>query len=144
MSETQPNTSGLEGEYDTLHEFIKAAKMRTHPDAWDYLTGGTETETTLRRNRAALDRIALRPRVLRDVSSIGATATFLGRRVRLPVMIGPVGGLSGDEAVACKAAGAVLAGAGPRILRAETAPVVALTTLMYEAGQLAAPDHSRS
>ena len=61
MSDTAINTSGLEGAYDTLHEFIKGAKMRTHPDAWDYLTGGTETETTLRRNRASLDRIALRP-----------------------------------------------------------------------------------
>ncbi|MCB1741736.1 MAG: alpha-hydroxy-acid oxidizing protein [Gammaproteobacteria bacterium] len=67
--------------------------MRTHPDAWDYLVGGTETETTLRRNRAALDRIALRPRVLRDVSDIDATASFLGKRVRLPVMLAPVGGL---------------------------------------------------
>lgn len=93
MSSENTNTSGLEGDYDTLHEFIKAAKMRTHPDAWDYLTGGTETETTLRRNRAALDRIALRPRVLRDVSDIDASWTFLGKKVRLPVMIGPVGGL---------------------------------------------------
>jgi len=93
MSETNANTSGLEGRYETLHEFIKAAKMRTHPDAWDYLTGGTETETTLRRNRASIDRIALRPRVLNDVSEIDATATFLGKKVRLPVMMGPVGGL---------------------------------------------------
>lgn len=92
-NETNPNTSGLEGAYDTLHEFIKSAKMRTHPDAWDYLTGGTETETTLRRNRASLDQIALRPRILRDVSTIDATSTFLGKPVRLPVMIGPVGGL---------------------------------------------------
>lgn len=94
MSDKNTNTSGLEGRYDTLHEFIKAAKMRTLPDAWDYLTGGTETETTLARNRASLDRIALRPRVLRDVSEIDASATFLGKKVRLPVMIGPVGGLS--------------------------------------------------
>ncbi len=94
MSDNESNTSGLEGAYDTLHEFIKAAKMRTHPDAWDYLTGGTETETTLARNRASLDRIALRPRVLRDVSKIDASATFLGKKVRLPVMIGPVGGLA--------------------------------------------------
>ena len=71
----------------------KPPEMRTHPDHWDYLTGGTETETTLRRNRASLDRIALRPRVLRDVSKIDASATFLGKPVRLPVMIGPVGGL---------------------------------------------------
>lgn len=94
MSEQQSNSSGLDGAYETLHEFVKGAKMRTHPDAWDYLTGGTETETTLKRNRASLDRIAIRPRVLRDVSKIDTTASFLGRSVRLPVMMGPVGGLT--------------------------------------------------
>ena len=94
MSKDQSNTSGLDGAYETLHEFVKAAKMRTHPDAWDYLTGGTETETTLRRNRASIDRIALRPRILRDVSKIDTTSTFLGKKVRLPVMMGPVGGLT--------------------------------------------------
>lgn len=52
------------------------------------------------------------------------------------LLIGPVGGLSGAEAVAARSAGAVTAGAGPRILRAETAPVVALTALMLEAGEL--------
>ncbi len=55
---------------------------------------------------------------------------------RVAVLIGPVGGLSEAEADAARSAGAILAGAGPRILRAETAPVVALTALMYEAGEL--------
>ncbi|MBU2531735.1 MAG: alpha-hydroxy-acid oxidizing protein, partial [Alphaproteobacteria bacterium] len=93
MSDKLPNDSSLAGQFETLHEFIKEARMRTHPDAWDYLTGGTESETTLRRNRASIDRIALRPRILRDVSKIDTTATFLGKKVRLPVMLGPVGGL---------------------------------------------------
>jgi 16S rRNA (uracil1498-N3)-methyltransferase len=52
------------------------------------------------------------------------------------LLIGPVGGLSEDEAIAAKHAGAMVVGAGARILRAETAPVVALTALMYEAGEL--------
>ena len=39
---------------------------------------------------------------------------------------------------AAKAAGAVTVGLGPRILRCETAPVVALTALMYESGNLEA------
>src|SRR5205807_5966797 len=47
--------SGLENEFATLHEIVKAAKIRLNPNIWDYLTGGTETETTLRRNRMALD-----------------------------------------------------------------------------------------
>ena len=54
--------SGLESEFATLHEIVKAAKIRLSPNIWDYLIGGTETETTLRRNRMAFDRFqATRP-----------------------------------------------------------------------------------
>jgi len=86
-------THGLETEFVTLHEFVKAARMKLNPNAWDYLIGGTESETTLRRNRQALDQIALRPRVLRDVSKTDASSTFFGKPVRLPVMLAPVGSL---------------------------------------------------
>jgi len=55
--------------------------------------GGTETETTVGRNRAALDALAFRPRVLRDVSRVDPEAYFLGHRLRLPVMLAPVGSL---------------------------------------------------
>jgi glycolate oxidase len=70
--------------------------------------GGAETETTVLRNRRALDEIAFRPRVLRDVSKIDSTAKFLGQPVRLPVMLAPVGGLEsiveGGAATAARAA----------------------------------------
>ena len=62
--------SNLENRFQTLHEIVRAAKLALAPGPWDYLVGGTETETTLRRNRQALDSIAFRPRVLRDVSKI--------------------------------------------------------------------------
>ncbi len=82
----------------TLHEFIKAAKMKLNPNIWDYLIGATETETTIRRNRLALDQIALRPRVLRDVSHIDPSHKILGKPVRLPVILAPIGSLvSFDE-----------------------------------------------
>ena len=100
----------FDAEFLTLHEFITAARAKLDDNGWDYLTGGTETETTLRRNRAAFDAVALRPRVLVDVSEIDSTAEFLGKRVRLPVMLAPVGGLEtfdpeGAVAVAMGAAG---------------------------------------
>ncbi len=85
--------SGLENEFKTQHEFVKAARMRLDAALWDYLVGGSETETTLRRNRMALDSIAFRPRILRDVSAIDPSWTFMGKKVRLPVLIAPVGGL---------------------------------------------------
>ena len=77
----------------TLQEIVAAARRNLAPGPWSYLIGGAETETTVRRNRMALDSIAFRPRVLRDVSRIDTTATFLGQRVRLPVMLAPIGGL---------------------------------------------------
>src|SRR5205823_1351529 len=64
----------LRERFQTLHEIVRAAHQTLDPGAWDYLAGGTETETTLRRNRQALDSIAFRPRVLRDVSKVDTTA----------------------------------------------------------------------
>jgi isopentenyl diphosphate isomerase/L-lactate dehydrogenase-like FMN-dependent dehydrogenase len=89
--------SGLESEFVTLHEIVKAAKIRLNPNIWDYLIGGTETETTLRRNRMALDSIAFKPRVLRDVSTIDPSSEIFGRKIRLPVMLAPVGSLESFE-----------------------------------------------
>jgi glycolate oxidase len=93
--------------YLALHEFVKAAKNRLDANMWDYLVGATETETTMRRNRMGIDALALRPRVLRDVSKIDSTSTLFGKPVRLPVMLAPVGGL---EFMAVGANGAVTAG----------------------------------
>ncbi len=80
-------------EFLTLHELVAAARANLAPGPWSYLIGGTETETTVRRNRQALDSIAFRPRVLRDVSRVDASAACLGRKVRLPVLLAPIGGL---------------------------------------------------
>jgi glycolate oxidase len=94
-------------QFQTLHEIVRAAKMNLAPGPWDYLAGGTETETTLRRNRQALDSIAFRPRVLRDVAKIDCTSTLLGRPIRIPVMLAPIGSIEtfaeGGGATAAKA-----------------------------------------
>jgi isopentenyl diphosphate isomerase/L-lactate dehydrogenase-like FMN-dependent dehydrogenase len=82
-----------EPDYQVLHEIVAKARQNLSQNDWDYIVGGAETETTLRRNRLALDSIAFRPRVLRDVSQVDATATVLGRRLRLPVVLAPVGSL---------------------------------------------------
>ena len=85
--------SETEGDFLTLHEFVKAAKGKLSANTWDYLVGATETETTMLRNRQSLDSLAFRPRVLRDVSSIDTSMPFFGRKLALPVMLAPVGGL---------------------------------------------------
>jgi isopentenyl diphosphate isomerase/L-lactate dehydrogenase-like FMN-dependent dehydrogenase len=86
-------TSNLEDRFQTLHEIVKAARGNLAVGPWDYLVGGAESETTLRRNRQALDAIAFRPRVLRNVAKIDASTMFLGRPVRLPIMVAPVGSI---------------------------------------------------
>src|SRR5262249_60492907 len=85
--------SETSGDFLTLHELVKAARNRLPANIWDYLIGGADTETTVRRNRLALDSVAFRPRVLRDVSKIDVTGKLLGRTLRIPVMLAPVGSL---------------------------------------------------
>ena len=80
-------------EFQNLHEFVRKARSRLNQNAWDYIVGAAETETTMRRNRMALDEIAFRPRVLRNVAQVDASTEVFGRRLRLPVMIAPVGAL---------------------------------------------------
>lgn len=80
-------------DYETLHEIVKAAHRNLSPGAWDYLTGGAETETALMRNRMALDSLAFRPLVLNDVTEIDLTATVHGQKSRLPILLAPMGSL---------------------------------------------------
>src|SRR5712675_2224944 len=108
----QPKASELGAsteEFQNLHEFVLKARANLNQNAWDYIVGAAETETTLRRNRMAIDEIAFRPRVLRNVAEIDATARLFGRTLRLPVMLAPVGALEifdpGSGASVARAAG---------------------------------------
>ncbi len=93
-----PRTANSEPEeFLVLHELVRKARDNLNRNIWDYLIGGTETETTVKRNRLALDSVAFRPRVLVDVHRIDTRATFFGRGVRLPVVLAPVGSLESFE-----------------------------------------------
>ncbi len=70
-----------------------AARRNLPQNVWHYLTGGAESETTMRRNRFGLDSLAFRPRVLVDVAKIDTTTTFLGHKLKIPVMLAPIGSL---------------------------------------------------
>jgi isopentenyl diphosphate isomerase/L-lactate dehydrogenase-like FMN-dependent dehydrogenase len=84
-------------EYAVLHEFVTLAKRNVTQGTWDYIVGGAETETTQERNRVALDSIAFRPRVLRDVEHVDTSATLLGLKLQLPVILAPIGSLQDFE-----------------------------------------------
>jgi glycolate oxidase len=79
--------------YQNLHEFIRKARANLNQNAWDYVVGAAETETTMRRNRMSLDEIAFRPRVLRDVAQVDPSVERFDRKLRLPVVLAPVGAL---------------------------------------------------
>ncbi len=77
----------------TLHNIVKAAREKLDDNIWDYLIGGADTETTVKRNRRALDRWAFRPRVLNDVRDVDVSGALLGHALTLPVILAPIGSL---------------------------------------------------
>lgn len=83
--------------FQTLHEIVKQAQVNLNRNIWDYLIGATETETTMRRNRQALDAIAFRPRVLEDVATVDCSSSLFGKKLRIPVALAPVGSLESFE-----------------------------------------------
>lgn len=85
--------SDLAAEYPSLHDIVRRAYNNLSDGAWGYLAGGAETETTLRRNRMALDTLAFRPRVCRNVHELDTSGTLLGQRMRIPVLLAPIGSL---------------------------------------------------
>ena len=82
----------MSSDFLTNEEIVQAARRRLAQGPWDYLTGATESETTMRRNRRAFDKIAFRPRVLVDVSNVDRSSTFLGHNLRIPVLLAPSAG----------------------------------------------------
>jgi glycolate oxidase len=82
-------------DFVSLQEIVHTARRNLPQDLWDHLSGGSDSETTLCRNRQGLDSLTLRQRVLVDVRSIDITTTLLGRRLASPVFLAPVGGFVG-------------------------------------------------
>src|SRR5437868_9568981 len=78
----------------SVGDYRALAKARLPHFLFEYVDGGSYDEVTLRRNVEDLQGIALRQRVLRDVSAIDLSAELLGKRWNIPVGLGPVG-LSG-------------------------------------------------
>jgi 4-hydroxymandelate oxidase len=96
----------------TLRDYEVAAQAALSPGAFDYYAGGAMDEITLRENRAAFDRLRLRPRVLVDVSCRQLSTTLLGRSLPLPVLIAPTAlhGLAHPDAEVATARAAGLEG----------------------------------
>lgn len=99
--------------FASLQEIVIAARRNLSRPLWDTLSGGSDSETTLRRNRLALDGLALRQRVLMNVSNIDTSTTLLGKKLPIPVFIAPVGNflqLADPQGVVAVARGATAYG----------------------------------
>ncbi|MCP1470294.1 L-lactate dehydrogenase (cytochrome) [Sphingobium sp. OAS761] len=92
-----------------IADFREAARRRLPRFLFEYMDGGSYAEVTLRRNVDDLGDIALRQRVLRDMSSLDLTTELFGHRQSLPVALAPIGlaGLNArrGECQAVRAAG---------------------------------------
>jgi isopentenyl diphosphate isomerase/L-lactate dehydrogenase-like FMN-dependent dehydrogenase len=80
-------------EFATIGELEQQAEAKLPKEIWDYANGGSASETTLRRNRAALARWALEQRVLVDVRNMDLSVEFLGKTLPMPAIVAPMGSL---------------------------------------------------
>ena len=75
----------------SIADFREAARRRLPRFLFEYIDGGSYAEQTLRRNVTDLADIALRQRVLRDVSNLDLSTELFGQRLALPVALAPIG-----------------------------------------------------
>jgi len=72
-----------------VFELEALAREKLSRQAYDYYAGAAHDEVTLRENRAAYDRLALRYRVLVDVSRRDPSVSVLGQPVAMPILVAP-------------------------------------------------------
>ena len=75
----------------SVGDYRELARRRLPRQLFDYIDGGAYEESTLRANVRDLAGIALRQRVLSDVSRLQLSTTVLGQDLSMPVLLGPVG-----------------------------------------------------
>jgi L-lactate dehydrogenase (cytochrome) len=75
----------------SVTDYRELARRRLPRLLFDYIDGGSYAEATLRRNVEDFEDLALRQRVLRDVSEISLATDLFGQPFSMPVMLAPVG-----------------------------------------------------
>jgi L-lactate dehydrogenase (cytochrome) len=72
-------------------DFRRAARRRLPASIYDFVDGAAGHEFTMRANEEVHNHYALRPRLLTDMSSIDLGLDLLGRRLEMPLLLGPSG-----------------------------------------------------
>ena len=111
MSGTAPAWQRRAYSIDALRGLARGALPRP---VFDFADGGAEDEFTLRRNEAAFDDLRLLPQPLRGAAERDLSVALFGKRLSLPVIVGPTGlaGLFWPDGERCAARAAAAAGTG--------------------------------
>lgn len=75
----------------SANDYREAARRRLPPFLFHYIDGGAYAEYTLKRNVEDLSSIALRQRVLKDMTQLDLSTEIFGEQLSLPVALSPVG-----------------------------------------------------
>jgi len=75
----------------SVSDFRELARRRLPNIFFEYIDGGSYAETTLGRNVADIEAIALRQRVMRDMTKLDMTVETLGQKLDMPIGLAPVG-----------------------------------------------------
>lgn len=75
----------------SISDYRELARRRIPRQLFDYIDGGAYDEATMRANVSDLADIALRQRVMRDVSDLNMAVNVLGQDLAMPVILAPVG-----------------------------------------------------
>ena len=75
----------------SLEDFERAARRHLPRPVFAYVSGGVETDASVRDNRAAFDELGFIPRVLIDVSKRSTASTLFGREYSAPFGVAPMG-----------------------------------------------------
>ena len=75
----------------SVSDYRELARRRLPKIFFEYIDGGSYAEVTLGRNVADLEQIALRQRVMRDMTSLDMSVETLGQKLSMPVGLSPVG-----------------------------------------------------
>ena len=92
-----------------FHDFRTLAKRRLPGPIFDYIDGGADDETSLRRNSTSFERCDLVPNVLRGVANVDLSVTVMGQKLAMPFYCSPTAlqrlfHHQGERAVAAAAA----------------------------------------
>ncbi len=75
----------------SVSDYRELARRRLPHMFFEYIDGGSYAETTLARNVADMEAIALRQRVMRDMTKLDMTIETLGQKMAMPIGLAPVG-----------------------------------------------------